>query len=1409
MEALVLAGFVVLGLALVGLIAILRLMFGRAREPRGGPVLDDAQKVDITREILIRFFGTRAPAELMRELAQLQETLSPAWQGRPPPPARPAAAAPAPLAAPSVVSATAVPAPGVAAAAVGTGADAAYPSAAGAVSAAAADVVQALGDAAGGAVLIEDDRPLAPTPQVAAAAAHAHPLLRSFLSFENVIFLLAACLVLGGTLYVVAISWARVPGRWQYLFLEGVILFYGVALLAAAVLLDRRLRLAPAARFLSATAGLITVAAAVVAVAAFVQHIPAGIIGAALVGVAGAGVARAVLRIAGRATRSAPLFGLSLLLLAAAGGLVAVDRPALAAVTLLAATAVACALWAGGVDRPPPAVLSLAGAVPVAAALLPVADWLPAPYIAPSLAAAAALGGGLEHLGAAMPLALGAAAVLAAAFGFAASSIGLVAATALTGWPIALALAARAPHARQGDAAADAGARGLDAPTVGALLAGVLWLVLAFTWARAVGLIDGTMLARHQWAWTGAAALPFSLLPFAVAAAAARGGARADGARAVGGEAAAWAIVAGALAMALPAPGTRVGAPSVAVGAGAAALAYAWAHRRGASDRAGDPRWLVAHALAALAIWIGARAALPGAATPMLAVMTAAAAAQLLPRLPSARVAGTLVLPLAAIAAAGADGGAPRLWLAGGLAAFALAHLLRPLRAPAFAPSDGAARAFTTRPLGPPAALAALGVALFYAGADGAALLPLHDWPLALVLALAPMAAWVMWTGGPLYLTIETLTGVALAAAGGGALGALAMATALLFGRAPGALAAAAPVVGLLAVAAMGQRAPGAPIGACLLAAGVLFLRRPFGPRLIWIRWLGPPALVAAVAVLAFYATGRGHAPQLPFDLWPVVLAAAVAPFAVHVVRRGGPDFVRVELLLAAPLLAAAALLDALGADVGSRAAILAGAGGAAALAIGLGAARRTGGGVARAGWIVALLLAPVAAVPTADTPVRAHAAAVAVAAVLGLGVVSRRLRATDIGAVAVAAGLAAAWWALAAVAKQFSTGAPPAHILPLVATVTALYGIASVNHLGTLGGFPDPPATDSARQAELRPRVDARRLAHVAPPFVRAFGMTALALTAAAALAGVGLVDGPEDRDVVLTLVAFVAVGALALVLAFRYRRGWPFLVAESLLAVGYGYLRAFTPWLRGVGDWDGVAACAGGFACFAAERWLRRTRAQLGASESRGLATVFPLLSALLLSSGDPRAAIGMGASAGLYLAMAVMGAGQRFGWLAALLANLSLARAWASAGVAAPIAYALPPAGALMLLAHVYRARLGERAAALRTVASLLVFASTSYQMFQFDAVWPAAVMAGAAVALILLGIHTRARAYLYLGFAALLLDIVANLTRWGMRDRMTAGVLGVAGGIAMFALGIAVARHKEAVLARYRRVAGWRW
>jgi hypothetical protein len=85
----------------------------------------------------------------------------------------------------------------------------------------------------------------------------------------------------------------------------------------------------------------------------------------------------------------------------------------------------------------------------------------------------------------------------------------------------------------------------------------------------------------------------------------------------------------------------------------------------------------------------------------------------------------------------------------------------------------------------------------------------------------------------------------------------------------------------------------------------------------------------------------------------------------------------------------------------------------------------------------------------------------------------------------------------------------------------------------------------------------------------------------------------------------------------------------------------------------------------------------------------------------------------------------------------------------------------------------------------------------------------ILAVSAIVAVLLGTVWRARAYLYIGFACLLLDILADLTRWSMGDRLRGAFFGLGTGMVLLVLGVLVARHRERLLEHYRRMQAWQW
>jgi hypothetical protein len=1324
----------ILGLSLVGFITVLKAMFGKANPPAVIPSarepLTRTEKLGVVWEVL----GTRMPEDLHREYQRLR-----GW--------RPAAAPPTTAVALSMTAAAS------AEAADPPPEDATVELAATTVSAASSEVASLTFAASAVAIeALDDERLLAVSPEVAAAAPHAPHWIRAFLSFENTIFLLASCLVLGGTLYVVATTWGHVPGRWRHLFLEAVILFYGTALLGASALLDRRLGLKAAARFLAVTAGLTSIGGAIVACAAFGQSLAAGGLGALLVAAVGAIDARAVLRLESR-KGSAPLFyGGALTLLAGVGAFAQTAHPAVGGAVLLAATVMGGPLWLMRVGRPTLPPRALAAAFPVAALLLVVGHWLPATCVAPSIVAAGGTIAVVDIALAGVPAWLVLAAFQGIGLGLAQGEI--LASTVVLVVGLAVAVSRLKSIVDGPNAARERGFAGA--------LTAATWCGLAFLWARASHLVGGS--DDQAWAWIGACALPFAAVALGTLRQAPTKRASAHPLTL----ATAAIIALGGLILALQAfPDLHL--PSVVATVGVAVLAYAWAvHARGAD---GSTPWVTAHVLGLVAVWTATRALAPSLA---MAAAASAALCLVMLRARAHRLVGTLVLPFGIGLALG--DGAPGAWLATLLGTYGAAHLLRPV------PLDGEGR-LTSRPAGPPALVGAVALALLAPNGGHHALLSLDHWPLVVGFAVAPLVGWVVWRGGPPFAVVEAVAGIAGTAVGGQALLGLALATVLLLGRAPDVWATAAATFVPLAAMSLAQHTRPEAIAGPLLFSAAVLLRRPMPPESghDWLRWLGAPFAIAAV-LIATLASSTAHPAWLAPSLWALVGGAALVPFAVAT-WLDAPAFITVQVVVGASLLALFAIGDAFGLDPASREARRAALGGLLAIGCGLLAAHRRGGPAARAGWIAALAAAPIALVPAYPSPLALTPSFVTIAAMATLGLVSKRLRAGIVGAWSLAGGLAATWWALAAIAKHFSTGAPPEHILPAMAIVTALYGVMVV--------------------------LDGRRVAAAAPAFEQLLAKVALTIAAGLTLAGGVLIEVPFPLDAALTIVALVFLATLALVIAFRERTGWPFYVAESALVTGYAYLRLRTPWLSDFAHWDGVVACLGGFLCFAAERWLRRSREGLGAAESQVMATLLPVLSAFFLRPSAPLTGLGPTLGAAFLAFRARDRRRPLYGWLAAILANLSLPALWFTLDVHSPVAYALPAGATLALLADVYDAELGPRAGILRTLAAMLSFAATSWQMLQFDSLWPAILLAGTAVAAVLMGIVVRVRAYLTLGFVALLLDIIANLTRWGMHDRLVGGALGVAGGVVLFALGITVSRHKELALERYRQVMTWPW
>ena len=618
----------------------------------------------------------------------------------------------------------------------------------------------------------------------------------------------------------------------------------------------------------------------------------------------------------------------------------------------------------------------------------------------------------------------------------------------------------------------------------------------------------------------------------------------------------------------------------------------------------------------------------------------------------------------------------------------------------------------------------------------------------ALLLGLLPFFAYALLRRRPDFVVVESVAGLVLATTAG-------LANALL-------------------------SEPGIPPGiAAALAALALLI--PMSAKTDPVRWLGMPGALAAFAIL--YLHGFTDTAWTPRAFFPVGLTIAVAPFFLAVLLRGGPAFLAKELLVGTGLMATFNLAYGFTGIAGSPENQATGIAALAGLWMFLAMAKKTDPRLVRVAWIGVPLLCPVAVAPMTDTMLCWPAAVTAVAMIALLCIQSRRHKDGIMAACALAVGLAVVVWAGAATFKPFSHGGDPSRHLAVLAILIAVYGMIMASK--------------------------GRRISAATPGFLRILQTITVLLAEMVLLLGIGLRAEPGVGEALSVILAFATLCCAAILLAFRLGQGWPFYIADTALGMAYGFVRLRTGWLDGMADFDSLAACLFALVNVGIARTLRKWREGLGAKESQIMAMVLPLLAPLFLQIQSPWRATGTFAAAATYAWFARKQKRPILGWLAGVLANVGLIPIWLHYDVHSPALYALPIGATLGLLGRFYDKQLGKTGSVVRSLASLFVFATTSYQMFQFSSPWPALILAVCAITAVLLGIKWRVRAYLYTGFACLVLDIVANLTRWGLEDRIKGALFGLGAGMALLALGIWVARHKAKLLARYHSMQEWNW
>jgi hypothetical protein len=298
--------------------------------------------------------------------------------------------------------------------------------------------------------------------------------------------------------------------------------------------------------------------------------------------------------------------------------------------------------------------------------------------------------------------------------------------------------------------------------------------------------------------------------------------------------------------------------------------------------------------------------------------------------------------------------------------------------------------------------------------------------------------------------------------------------------------------------------------------------------------------------------------------------------------------------------------------------------------------------------------------------------------------------------------------------------------------------------------------------------------------------------------------------------------VGALAVVGLVSVHAAWKEASARHVYFVQlatvatYGVLRATTG--RGLPpEADAIFALALGFVLVGVTVLARRAKLPPVANATRLFAALLPLGVMLVLGNeeGYDKAAGALG-SAMLYGALAWVERSRFLGALGAIAVNLALLMSALASGLDGLEIYLAPLGLFLLALGHLF-ARSMERPLRqwLRVLGSLLLYLPAGWSItFQLglapDARYPLAFglvcLMGVAVGMLL-----RIRAYLVLGSAFLVLDVIANLLHAGLRNHRLGFLLLSGAGLLILGGMVFSTLQREVVqrlVRRYRaRIASW--
>jgi hypothetical protein len=150
---------------------------------------------------------------------------------------------------------------------------------------------------------------------------------------------------------------------------------------------------------------------------------------------------------------------------------------------------------------------------------------------------------------------------------------------------------------------------------------------------------------------------------------------------------------------------------------------------------------------------------------------------------------------------------------------------------------------------------------------------------------------------------------------------------------------------------------------------------------------------------------------------------------------------------------------------------------------------------------------------------------------------------------------------------------------------------------------------------------------------------------------------------------------------------------------------------------------------------------------------------------------------------------GGHRALGGIAIAFYNAGLALLWICTDRRDPLYYIVPLGISISLLARIYRSHLGRSARrGLRTTGALVIYFATYFQVVQFDHGLYPLLLGGFTLAGIALGFFLQLRELFVLSIGFLVLDVISNLTYYGVHRPVLGWTLLTLAGLCLTASGI---------------------